>query len=206
MLGNSDFLTGAFPVEYGNALSGVFDIKFRNGNNSSWEHTVSIGTMGIDLASEGPFKKNGNASYIFNYRYSTLQFMSSFLPDGAGNMRYQDLSFKLNFPTKRAGTFSFWGLGLIDSNKEKAKASSDEWEYEGDRQSYKTAINTGIAGLTHRISLNDRGYWKTVLAATGSGIRSNADRISDDMVSNPENTINKTNAKQKFILFFLRHA
>lgn len=193
VLGNSDFLTGAFPAEYGNALSGVFDIKLRNGNNSSWEYTVSVGTMGIDIASEGPFEKNGNASYIFNYRYSTLQFMSSFLPDGAGNMRYQDLSFKLNFPTKRAGTFSFWGLGLIDSNKEKAKASSDEWEYEGDRQSYKTTISTGIVGLTHRIGLNDRGYWKTVLAATGSGIRSNADRIGDDMVSNPENTIDKTN-------------
>lgn len=73
--------------------------------------------------------------------------MSSFLPDGAGNMRYQDLSFKLNFPAKRAGTFSFGGLGLIDSNKEKTKASSDEWEYEGDRQSYKTAINTGIVVL-----------------------------------------------------------
>lgn len=193
VLGNSDFLTGAFPAEYGNALSGVFDIKLRSGNNSSWEHTVSVGTMGIDLASEGPFKKNGAASYIFNYRYSTLQFMSSFLPDGAGNMRYQDLSFKLNFPTKRAGTFSLWGLGLIDSNKENAKASSDEWEYEGDRQSYQTSISTGIVGLTHRISLNDRGYWTTVLAATGSGIHSDADRIGDDMAYYPENTINKTN-------------
>jgi len=33
MLANSDFYTGAFPAEYGNALAGVFDMKFRTGNN-----------------------------------------------------------------------------------------------------------------------------------------------------------------------------
>lgn len=33
VLGNSDFLTGAFPAEYGNATSGVFDLKLRKGNN-----------------------------------------------------------------------------------------------------------------------------------------------------------------------------
>lgn len=192
VLGGSDFLTGAFPAEYGNALSGVFDIRLRTGNSRAREHTVAVGTMGIDLASEGPFAKGGGASYIFNYRYSTLQFMQSFLPEGAGNMRYQDLSFKLDFPTRRAGTFSLWGLGLVDGNKERAKAAPDEWEYESDRQSYKTTIGTGIAGLTHRIGLNGRGYWKTVMAATGSAIRSDASRIGDDMSEHPENSIRKT--------------
>ena len=84
VLGNSDFLTGAFPAEYGNALAGVFDLKLRTGNNNNWEHTMSLGTMGIDLSSEGPFKKGGKSSYLFNYRYSTLWMISSFLPDGAG--------------------------------------------------------------------------------------------------------------------------
>ncbi|MCK4700073.1 MAG: carboxypeptidase-like regulatory domain-containing protein, partial [Bacteroidales bacterium] len=32
VLSNSDFMTGAFPAEYGNAYSGVFDLKMRNGN------------------------------------------------------------------------------------------------------------------------------------------------------------------------------
>ena len=36
-LSNSDFMTGAFPAEYGNALSGVFDLKLRNGNNEKHE-------------------------------------------------------------------------------------------------------------------------------------------------------------------------
>ncbi|MBK9734750.1 MAG: hypothetical protein IPO92_07220 [Saprospiraceae bacterium] len=32
LLKNSDFLTSAFPAEYGNAMSGVFDVGFRSGN------------------------------------------------------------------------------------------------------------------------------------------------------------------------------
>lgn len=77
VLGNSDFLLGAFPAEYGNALSGVFDITLRTGNIARREHAAAVGTMGIDVASEGPLKRNGRASYLFNYRYSTLQFMES---------------------------------------------------------------------------------------------------------------------------------
>lgn len=72
VLGNSDFFTGAFPAEYNNALSGVFDMQLRNGNRWDYEHAVQIGTLGIEVGSEGPFKKDGKASYIFNYRYSTM--------------------------------------------------------------------------------------------------------------------------------------
>lgn len=85
------------------------------------------------------------------------------------------------------------GLGLIDGNKEKAKATPEEWKYEQDRQSYDTHIKTGVLGLTHRVGLHGRGYWKTVLAATGSGIRSDAERLGDDLLPVPENTIRKAN-------------
>ena len=111
VLGNSDFFTGAFPAEYGNAVSGVFDMKLRNGNNQKNENTIQVGIMGIDVASEGPLSKKHKASYIFNYRYSTTGLLNL---DG-GTMDYQDLNFKLNFPTKMAGTFSVWGTSLISS-------------------------------------------------------------------------------------------
>ncbi|HUM89491.1 MAG TPA: carboxypeptidase-like regulatory domain-containing protein, partial [Prolixibacteraceae bacterium] len=64
ILTNSDFLTGAFPAEYGNALSSVFDMNLKTGNTESYEHTFQAGIMGIDFASEGPLAKNKNASYL----------------------------------------------------------------------------------------------------------------------------------------------
>jgi hypothetical protein len=72
MLRNSDFYTGAFPAEYGNASSGVFDIKMRTGNSEQREYTAGISLIGTDFSAEGPFVKGGKATYLFNYRYSTL--------------------------------------------------------------------------------------------------------------------------------------
>ncbi|MEZ4901204.1 MAG: TonB-dependent receptor plug domain-containing protein [Spirosomataceae bacterium] len=57
VLTNSDFMTGAFPAEYGNALSGVFDLKLRKGNNQKHEYTFQAGLLGLDVAAEGPFSK-----------------------------------------------------------------------------------------------------------------------------------------------------
>ncbi len=91
MLANSDFFTGAFPAEYGNAMSGVFDIKLRTGNNEKHEHAVQIGALGLDFSSEGPFSKNGKASYLFNYRYSTFGLIKPILPEEANIPVYQDL-------------------------------------------------------------------------------------------------------------------
>ena len=45
VLGNSDFITGAAPAEYGNTISGVFDMKMRTGNNSHRETAVQVGTL-----------------------------------------------------------------------------------------------------------------------------------------------------------------
>ena len=194
VLGNSDFLTGAFPAEYGNALAGVFDLKLRTGNNNRWEHTVSLGTMGIDLSSEGPFKKGGKSSYLFNYRYSTLWMISSFLPDGAGQgMKYQDLSLKLNFPTKKAGTFSVWGLGLIDGNKEKAKTNKDEWQYESDRNFFNTSIWMGALGVNHKYRYNESTQFNTTIAGTYNGIDSHQNALDDNLVAHPDNIIKKNN-------------
>ncbi|MFC2096621.1 carboxypeptidase-like regulatory domain-containing protein, partial [Bacteroidota bacterium] len=75
MLNNSDFFSGAFAPEYGNAYSGVFDMKLRNGNNEKREYSASIGVIGMEATLEGPFSKNYNGSYLINYRYSSLDIL-----------------------------------------------------------------------------------------------------------------------------------
>ncbi|WP_280743150.1 MULTISPECIES: TonB-dependent receptor [unclassified Parabacteroides] len=187
VLGNSDFFTGAFPAEYGNALSGVFDLKLRTGNNERMENTAQIGTIGIDLASEGPLKKGGQASYLFNYRYSDLGLVSDF------GMKYQDLSFKLNFPTKRAGTFSVWGMGWLDHFKEDAEMNKEKWEYTDDRERFDTKIYSGAMGAAHRISLGNSAYWKTTLAATANRIDTHTEQMDDQLQLQPSHIIKKTN-------------
>ncbi|WP_370794838.1 carboxypeptidase-like regulatory domain-containing protein [Bacteroides stercorirosoris] len=175
VVGNSDFYNGAFPAEYSNALSGVFDMHIRNGNNQKYEHTFQLGIMGIDLASEGPLSKKQGSSYIFNYRFST----TSLATGNDINMKYQDLAFKLNFPTKRAGTFSLWGIGLIDRNKPEAE-EREEWETQADRQSGETTLDKAAAGMTHKYLINEDTYIRSSLAATYSQDHTIANQQTED--------------------------
>ncbi|MFZ4400080.1 MAG: TonB-dependent receptor [Bacteroidales bacterium] len=193
LLANSDFLLGAFPAEYSNALSGVFDIFMRNGNNSKNEHCFQLGLTGIDAASEGAFRKGKKSSYLFNYRYSTLALLEPIMPENAGGVRYQDLSFKLNFPTKKTGIFSVWGIGLIDASGAKAKTDSSKWEYDADKEEQNVKQYMGAAGIAHKIFLNNRQYVKSTLAATISGIDFTTVRLNDKLSYIPKNEVNNQN-------------
>lgn len=165
VLGNSDFFTGAFPAEYGNAVSGVFDMKLRNGNNQKNENTFQVGIMGIDFASEGPLSKKHKASYIFNYRYSTTGLLNV---DLGGKMDYQDLNFKLNFPTRSAGTFSVWGTALIDKFKSSFDRNPGKWDYLEDAAQAHSTQYMAAGGITHRYFFDENTLLKTTLAGTYS--------------------------------------
>lgn len=117
LLANSDFYTGAWPADYGNKTAAVFDLKLRNGNNEKKEFTGQVGINGFEIGAEGPFKKGYNGSYLVNYRYSTLDaFTALGINFGvSGQPRYQDVSWKVNLPTAKMGTFNFWGIGGVSN-------------------------------------------------------------------------------------------
>ncbi|MEI7484675.1 MAG: TonB-dependent receptor [Ignavibacteriota bacterium] len=171
LLTNSDFFTSAFPSEYGNALSGVFDMKFRNGNSFKREHAVQVGIQGLDLASEGPLFKTGNSSYLINYRYSVLGFLQLIDKDMKNKVpTYQDLSFKINLPAGNAGTFTIFGIGGTDKSKFDPDADSTKWEKLDDRT--KTTLNNtmGAFGLTYAVPLGRNTLLKTILSGSGQTV------------------------------------
>ncbi|MEO9512080.1 MAG: TonB-dependent receptor [Flavobacteriaceae bacterium] len=126
MLGNSDFFTGAFPAEYGNATSGVFDIKLRNGNAEKAEYAFQFGVLGTDLALEGPFSKKYKGSYLVNYRYSTLTVLNNIIEVSEGSVpTFQDLALKFNLPVGEKTNLSFWGIGgFSEDNQDNAEQVS----------------------------------------------------------------------------------
>jgi len=194
MLANSDFFTGAFPAEYNNALSGVFDMAMRTGNNQKREHTFQAGLVGIDASSEGPFKKGGRSSYLFNYRYSTLSLLAPVLPESAGSIKFQDLSFKLNFLTKKAGIFSLWGIGLIDGAANKPKIDSTKWEYNDDRSDDVINQYMGAGGIGHKYFFTNNAYLKTTVAATTNGVNWTTQKFNSQLILQPQSKISNTNS------------
>jgi len=174
LLANSDFMTGAFPAEYGNATSGVFDLQMRTGNNKKREYLGQIGFNGLELGAEGPFSKNSRASYVINYRYSTLgifKILGINLGTGQAVPEYQDLSMKVDIPTKKAGRFSFYAIGgtshidILESTKDTTKDNSSLYENDGFDIYYKT--KTGIAGLNHLYFFNPTTSLKTGVMVSG---------------------------------------
>ncbi len=186
-LDNSDFLTSAFPADYGNATAGVFDLKMRSGNNEKHEFLSMIGFNGFELGAEGPFnKKKKNASFLVNYRYSTLSvFKYLGLDFGAGSAvpQYQDLTFKLDLPTKKIGKFCVWGIGglsyveLLQSQQSKG---NNLYGYSG-RDSYFKS-NVGAGGISHTYLINGSSYIKTNTGISGQYNFIKVDRIDTSTI------------------------
>ncbi|WP_430814666.1 TonB-dependent receptor [Carboxylicivirga sp. RSCT41] len=180
MLDNSDFFTGAFPAEYGNAMSGVFDMKFRNGNNDKRESAFQIGSQGIDISSEGPFKSGGEASYLFNYRYSSMGLVGQLADMDVGLPNYQDLSFKLHMPTKNTGTFSVWGIGGKSSVAFEPDEDPDEWETSWDNNEYDTGSEIAAGGINHRLNIGQSSYLYTSLVGAYDGFTNESEQLQRD--------------------------
>ncbi|MDX2362687.1 MAG: TonB-dependent receptor [Crocinitomicaceae bacterium] len=160
MLTKSDFMTGAFPAEYGNANAGVFDLKLRNGNAEKFEFLAQVGFNGFEGMAEGPFSKKSRASFVINYRYSVIEllqlmginFGSSSLP------KYQDLSFKINIPSKQ-GVTSIFGIGGISEVDLLSSTPGDEDELFGESgvDTYFTGM-TGFFGINHKQRINSNSF------------------------------------------------
>lgn len=200
MLTNSDFYTGAFPSQYGNALAGVFDMKLRTGNNQQREYAFQAGMLGIDFSAEGPFVKEKRASYLFNYRYSTFAIISPLLPTQQVP-KYQDLSFKLNFPTKKAGTFSLWAIGAIDRNTEPESTDSTEWVTEWDKVHHELGIDMGAVGINNKIIIGNNSYCHTSLVVTASNTFYNEQKLDDKLILRPNEYIDNLTGKFIFSSF-----
>ena len=161
---NSDFLTGAFPAEFGNSVAGVFDLKFRNGNNEKHEYSAQLGFLGTELAAEGPLSKEKKSSYLFAYRYSTLQLFEAMkIKIGTEAVpNYQDLSFKINFPKNNFSVFGIGGTSRINILVSKYTKPSEEIYGENNQdQDFRTSL--GMIGVSKLILTKNNSYWKFIL-------------------------------------------
>ncbi|HDR03830.1 MAG TPA: carboxypeptidase-like regulatory domain-containing protein [Candidatus Marinimicrobia bacterium] len=167
LLANSDFYTGAFPTEFSNASAGVFDIKLRNGNNERYEYAFQVGVQGIEMAAEGPIKDGSGSSFLLNYRYSTMALIFPLLPEvkDANELPvYQDLSFKIHIPTRKAGHFSIWGVGGLSESSMKGYDAVERWIYPENRKNMQFSYDMGVMGIGHILPLAAKSHIRTNIA------------------------------------------
>lgn len=186
LLQNSDFFTGAFPAEYGNALSGVFDLNMRNGNNQKHENLFQVGFNGFEAGMEGPFTKNHKASYLANIRYSTLQLMNGIINLGTtGIPKYQDFSFKFNFPFKKGRLSLFGLLGNSQISILASKDGNKQDMYSNEGQNLNNRSRMGATGVSYTHFLNEHTWYKLTLSGVYQDGGTIIDTINANGIFNP---------------------
>lgn len=185
MLSNSDFSTAAFPAEYGNATSGVFDIKFRKGNASERQHTFRAGLLGLDYSTEGPINKETGSSYLLNYRYSTLGILNQLglhLVGPRVDNTFQDLSFNLSFPSKDKKRYlTVWGMGGLSRERENAVEGIENWRSYSDYYTRDFNSNMGAVGVTYFLPAGSDAFLKTNVAYMGQDILFQNDTLDTEL-------------------------
>ena len=163
VLANSDFFTGAFTPQYGNATAGIFDLQLRKGNSETHEHAVQVGLLGVGASSEGPINRENGSSYLVNYRYSTLALLENIglgILSDQEKISFQDLSFKIHSPTKKFGSFSIWGLGGKNTYTYRPDEELGEYVFEDEGRSM------GVMGVTNVYFLNTNTFIESVVSGS----------------------------------------
>lgn len=185
VIGQSAFYTGAFPARFGNATAGVFDLGLRKGNANQHEFTTQVGFNGLELGAEGPFSKKSKASYMVYYRYSIPGLIKSLGVDvgtGAAVPAYQDVSFKVDMPTKKAGQFTLFGMGGTSNIDFKGKLEDTANFYNDPYHNLYNGTKMGVAGLKHTYFFNSTTSSIFTIAASGSNVTTRQDSLDAERI------------------------
>ncbi|MFQ5446194.1 MAG: carboxypeptidase regulatory-like domain-containing protein [Saprospiraceae bacterium] len=192
LLGASSFLLGNYPAEYGDATGGILDMRLRDGNNHRHEFTVQAGFLGLEAAVEGPVgrrrlavsgEQEGGASYLVNYRYSFTGLLTAMGTDfGDEETAFQDVSFHVSIPAKKAGKFALFGVGgksktIFRSPVDSALITENKEQFDIDFHS-----EMGALGLTHTLPAGKNGVWRTATVSSALQHRRTADLVESPAV------------------------
>jgi hypothetical protein len=188
LLTNSDFLTGAFPAEYGNAIAGAFDLNLRSGNNNSSEFMGQVGFNGFELGAEGPFlAKNSKVrpSYLANFRYSTMEVMNDLgISSGTGTAipEYKDFTFLIDIPGSKYGrfkVFGLWGESFIGLGRDFRDTTENSYNFRGVATDFGSGLALGA--LTHTYFFNENIRIKTTASYQSTHSITKVDSINYDL-------------------------
>jgi hypothetical protein len=164
LLRTSDFLTGAFPAEYGNANAAVFDVKFRDGNPDKYEFTGQLSAFsGLEAMAEGPLGVNAGSSFLVSYRYGIASLAAT---GTSATPYYQDLSFKFNFGETKWGRFELFGMGGISSIDFLGDELEEDDLFADPSVDSFVENQLGLVGLNHTLLFKNNSYLKTTIGAS----------------------------------------
>jgi len=202
ILRNSDFLTSAFPAEYGNALGGVFDLGFRKGNTDDYEFTAQVGAFtGVEILGEGPLGKI-DGSFLISGRYSLVGLLGVGAGGTSATPNYSDLSFNIDLKKTALGRFSVFGIGGVSDIEFLGNDIDDDDLFAAEDEDLFVTSDFGVIGVKHQVLIGTNSYLKTILSGSLSQNKITADRFIN-LGTSQERTIlfTETNNRETRLTF-----
>ncbi|MBN1221925.1 MAG: TonB-dependent receptor [Candidatus Aminicenantes bacterium] len=152
-----DIFTGGFDASYGNRLSSIIDIGYREGNRQSLNGHFNLSIIGIGAQAEGPFAKGKGSFMVSGYR-SYLDIIAGLLDTGNPS-DYYDIQGKIVYDIDDANRLSLLTINGHSETKEdpEAERASGIGDYSWER------FNMSTVGLNWR-HLWSNGFSDTSLS------------------------------------------
>lgn len=183
MLRTSDFITGAFPAEYGNTYGAVFDINFRDGNKDEYEFTGQLAAFsGLEFMAEGPLSRNNGSSFVASYRYGIA---AAAAPGTSAVPYYQDFAFKADFGRSKLGNFELFGMGGLSSIDFFADETDETDLFANPNEDAYVDGRIGLVGLNHTLRLSNN----TFLRSTGGFYTNQNEYLQDNFIRNESDEV-----------------
>ncbi|ACF12583.1 TonB-dependent receptor plug [Chloroherpeton thalassium ATCC 35110] len=152
------FSAGGFPVKYGDRLSSIMDIQYRDGDKNKLTGKFDLGLAGAGFIVEGPIQK-GKSSYIVSARKSYLDLLLSSTGLTAVP-NYTNFNLKATYELSPTHKLAVIGLGGID--RIEFKGAEDEDDPSNDHIEYDAWQS--VIGLSHKWLAGKQTYVQTSLS------------------------------------------
>ncbi len=183
-----DFYAGGFSPMYGDKLSSIMNIRFREGNRERFNGQLDLNWAGFGGVFEGPvFDQQG--SWLFSARRSYLEWVIKMFDVGTSVApSYGDIQGKLVYDLSDQHRITVLGI-LADSHSSSTKQVADENAMiaYGDQDIYEFA-----AGLNWRALWSKLGYSNTSLSFTSASYKENFSETSTQMPLLKNNSLEQT--------------
>ncbi len=176
------FSAGGFSPVYGDRLSSVTDIGFREGNRTRTDVQLDLSMMGLGLAAEGPFPGR-RGSWMVSARRSYIDLLIRLMGSGVP-VHWSDLQAKLVYDLTPRNKLTFLAVaGFDDSGTKKEDAVKDAENAFGELDT--TEITTGVDWF-HQ--WGSAGFSNTSLARSEIRYRESAsDTLSGELLRKGSN-------------------
>ncbi len=106
LMSNVEMITGGFSAMYGDRLSSVLNIDYREGSHDKYKSSASISLTNLDAMTEGPI--TSNSSYLLAVRKSYLEYVLSMVgSETQAKPSFYDVQGILSYSVSPANKFLF---------------------------------------------------------------------------------------------------